>query len=531
MPWLTARSRHWIPIAALVLAVAGCILVSSTTDRKQVAAASLGDTVVHSPIRAHLIDGGVIVFNDGFTLSRRIVSGSGRRFDVARKASVASQGIALDSVVGFEVYQRLINPGRTLIYAPVSFVASVAAIATAAVVLFGSCPTIYADSGGRATLQAESFSYSISPLLAKRDVDRMTLQADASGVVRLAVRNEALETHHLDHIEIVQVQHRPDEQAVPSPRGGAIALSALEAPTSITDRAGRDVSGMLAQPDDRVFTTDDRLLDRAIAGGPTDDVLTIAVLPRVGSDSVALMLRARSSLLTTSVLYDHLMGRQGVRALDWMGEDLQGISSLATLASWYGANFGMRVEVQDGSEWTPVIRLMDFGPTAWREVGVVIPALRSADDSVRIRLTFAADAFRIDRVAIGHAVRRVAQRNIPIARAYDAEGALRSDLVRMLSKADDYDVETGPGSQFRLEFDTAPARGTPGASADATISTFFFAAEGYYTEWLRPSWIADEEQRQRFSPSSTSMRDLLRSWKSSRDSLETVFFTRRVPIA
>ncbi len=531
MPWFTARSRRWIPIAVFALLAAGCILVSSTTERDRVAAASLGDSVVTSPIKAHLVDGSVILFSDGFTLSHRQVTGVGKRFDIARKASTASRGIALDSVLGFEVYQRRVNPGRTLVYGAASIAGSVLAIAATAVVLFGSCPTIYADSGGTATLQAESFSYSISPLLAKRDVDRMTVHADASGIVRLAVRNEALETHHLDHIEIVEVQHRPDEVALPSPRGGAIAISAIEAPGSITDRAGRDVAHVVAKEDDRFFTTDDGLLDRAIAGGPTDDFLTIAIHPRAGVDSVALMLRARSSLLTTSVLYEQLMGRQGARALDWMGEDLQGISSLATLAYWYGANFGMRVAVQDGAEWKPVIRLMDFGPTAWREVGVVIPALRGADDSVRIRLTFAADAFRIDRVAIGLGVRRVPQRYIPIARAFDTEGARRTDLVRMLSKADDYQVETGPGSQFWLEFDTTPAGGARKATADPDTRTFFFAAQGYYVEWLRPSWMAEEGRRQRFSPSSTSMRDLLRSWKSGRDSLETLFFTRRVPIA
>lgn len=525
------RIRRRLALAVFTVMTGACILVSSTTERERVAAASLGDTVVTSPTKAHLIDGSVIVFVDGFGLSGRRVLGTGQRFDASRKASVASTGIPLDSVLGFEVFRRRINPGRTLVYGTVSAVASTFALAAAAIVIFGSCPTIYADSAGTPTLQAESFSYSISPLLAKRDVDRMTVQPSADGVVRLAVRNEALETHHLDHIEIVEVTHRANELALPSPRGGAIAVSAIETPSAITDGNGRNVARAVAQQDDQYFSTDNALLDRAIAGGPTDDALTIAFPYRAGVDSVALVLRARSSLLTTSVLYEHLMGRQGARALDWMGEDLQGISSLATLAMWYGNNFGMRVSVQDGEKWQPVIRLMDFGPTAWREVGVVVPARKSADDSVRIRLTFAADAFRIDRLAVGSGVRRVEQRLIPIARAFDSNGGRRADLVDMLARADDRDVETGPGSHFSLEFDT----GRPGiaqrSGADAPRRTFFFAAQGYYVEWLRPAWMAEGDRRQRFSPSSTSMRDLLRSWKGGRDSLEALFFTRRVPIA
>ena len=531
MTLLTHRIRRRIPVVVFSLLAGGCILISSTTERERVAAASLGDTVVTSPIKAHLLDGSVIVFSDGFRLGGRRVVGAGRRFDASRTRSAASSSIALDSVLGFEVFRRRVNPMRTLVYGTASLAASAVALTVAAVVLFGSCPTVYADSAGIPTLLAESFSYSISPLLARRDVDRMTVQPNADGIVRLAVRNEALETHHLDHIEIIEVRHRPDEVALPSPRGGAIAISAIETPREITDRAGRNVVRAVANEDGQFFTTDDALLDRAIAGGPTDDYLTITLPYRAGIDSVALMLRARSSLLTTSVLYEHLMGRQGARALDWMGEDLQGISSLATLALWYGNNFGMRVTVQNGAEWQPVIRLMDFGPTAWRDVGVVVPALRGADDSVRIRLTFAADAFRIDRLAVGLGVRRVEQRLLPIARAFDSKGVVRTDLVDMLSRADDREVETGPGSQFSLEFDTRPTGGARAAAGNAARSTFFFAAQGYYVEWLRPAWMADAGQRQRFSPSSTSMRDLLRSWKGGRDSLEALFFTRRVPIA
>jgi hypothetical protein len=450
------------------------------------------------------------------------VSGTGKVFDVTRRAMKLTDGVPLDSVVGFEVYQRRVNPLRTLVYAPATLAASVIGTIVVGVIIFGSCPTIYADSAGVQTLQAESFSYSIAPLLAKRDVDRMNVKPDSTGVIRLSVRNEALETHHLDHMEIIEVRHRADELALPSPRGGALAVSDL-AVASVRDRAGRDISRIVARSDEIAFSTDNRFLDRAIDGGPTDDQLTIAIPRRAGVDSVALVMKARSSLLTTSVLYEHLMGRQGALALDFMGEELGKITTLAKLASWYGGNFGMRVEVQDGSSWRSVIRLMDFGPTAWRTMGLAIPAVRTTDDSIRIRLTFAADAFRIDQLGVAQRVRRVDQRLIPIARAIDSEGKPRPDIVAMLSKADDREVETHPGDQFHIEFDADTASGTS--------RTFFFAAQGYYVEWLRPSWMKDAATAQPFSASKTSIRDLLRSWRGGRDSLETLFFTRRVPIA
>jgi hypothetical protein len=516
------RTKRMLIVAVCTLFVAACVVVSTTTRSHMVNAGEVVGTQVSAPMKAHLLDGSVVVFDRGATIFSTRVTGVGRVFDASRHQGANTDGVPLDSVVGFEVYERRVNPLRTIVYGSASLAASVVGAVGLAVLLFGSCPTVYADSAGVQTLQAESFSYSIAPMLAKRDVDRMNVKPDSNGVIRLTVRNEALETHHLDHMEIVEVRHRADEIALPSPRGGAIAVSDLVVP-SVRDRAGRDVSRIVAKADEIVFTTDSGFLDRAINGGPTDDQLTITIPRRAGVDSVALMMKARSSLLTTSVLYEYLMGRQGALALDFMGKDLSKITTLARLASWYGGNFGMRVEVQDGSEWRPVIRLMDFGPTAWRVMGVALPAVRSADDSVRIRLTFAADAFRIDQLGVAQRVRRAEQRFIPIARVVDAEGKSRPDMVAMLAKADDREVETHPGDQFHIEFDADTASGTS--------RTFFFAAQGYYVEWLRPAWMKDAATAEPFAASHTTIRDLLRSWRGGRDSLETYFFTRRVPIA
>jgi hypothetical protein len=518
------RPRRLLLLGAGSLLAAACVVVSTTTrrhpiERAQVAAMGR----VTTPVRAHLVDGGMVVFADGLAVDGAHARGAGRRFDAFRRELGASQGVPLDSVLGFEVYRREVNPLRTLVYAPATLAASAIGTLALGVILFGSCPTVYADSAGVPTLQAESFSYSIAPLLAKRDVDRMTVVPDAAGRIRLAVRNEALETHHLDHMEVVELRHRADELALPSPRGGALAASDLAADAVVTDGDGRDVSAAVAGVDSLAFSTSRALLDRAIAGGPTEDHLVISVPRRPGRDSVALVLRARSSLLTTSVLYEHLMGRQGALALDWMGEDLARIAPLAALGTWYGRNFGMRVEVQEGAGWRRVIRLMDFGPTAWRTVGVALPAVRGNGDSVRVRLTFAADAFRVDQLALAHGARRLEQRRIPIARAAGADGRPRADVAAMLARADDREVETHPGDQFWLEFDAGP--GAP------RTRTFLFAAQGYYVEWLRPSWMRDPRTAVPFSPARTSMRDLLRSWRGGRDSLEALFFTRRVPTA
>ena len=134
-----------------------------------------------------------------------------------------------------------------------------------------------------------------------------------------------------------------------------------------------------------------------------------------------------------------------------------------------------------------------------------------------------ADEFRIDRVAVGWSVRRLEQRAIPIARVVGSDGRRRDDVVRMLARADDRELETHPGDRLSAEFDVG--RAAPGTR------TYLLAAQGYYIEWVRGSWMRAATDSTPFSPARTPVRDVLRSWRASKDTLEQKFFRQRVPVA
>jgi hypothetical protein len=512
------RPRTLALTAAGALAV-GCIVVSTTTRP-----ASLdvhGPTRdVTTPLKAHLLDGSVVVFPSGAHIDGVAATGTGHRYDPTRTRLLPVTTVRLDSVLGFETYQREVNPGRTLLYSTASVAATVIGAVGLAVAIFGSCPTIYADSAGTQVLQAESFSNSIAPLLARRDLDRLIVVADANGIVRLDVRNEALETHYIDHLELVEYRHRVGEMALPSTRGGVVAVSDIFAP-SAWDGAGRDVSTVIAADDDLVFSTDSGYLSRAIDGGPIEDHIDVTVPRSSVGDTLALVLRVRASLLSSTVLYDYMLGRPGASSLDWLGQDLAKITTLAKLANWYSDNFGLHVSVRDGEKWKPVARMLNFGPAAWRSIAVIVPALGA--DSVRLRLTFLADEYRIDRIGVARHVRRLEQRAIPIARVTNSLGQPRDDVVRVLRRADARDLSTYPGDRFFAEFDVGPAA--------AGTRTFMVGSQGYYTEWVRASWMRQAADSVPFNPSRTSPRDVLRTWRAAKDTLEQRFYVRRVPVA
>lgn len=493
----------------------GCVI--STTTSAFNFAIPQSPQFVQTAFRAHMRDGSVVAYPSGAMIRKGTIDGTGTRFDVTRTKQSPAPLVPLDSVIGLEVFERHVNPIRTAIYLPVSMAISTVATAALLVAIFGSCPTIYADSAGIAVLQAESFSYSVAPLLAKRDVDRLDVTPDSNGVIRLDVRNEALETHYIDQLELLEVHLRADELVVPAPRGTPVAIRNQIEPASARDRTGRDVRRLIATADEAVFATTDSVLASAAGGGPAEDYLELTV-PRVaGRDSLAVVLRARSSLLSTEVLYDYMLRRPGPRALDWMASDLSRITTLARLATWYTDHFGLRVSVWDGNRWQQVVRLMDFGPVAWRRVAAVIPAF--GRDSVRIRLSFVADEFRIDQATVSWDVRRTDPRTVSVARVTVAAGGEVNGAAAALRHDGDHPLATYPGQRFFADFDVGRS---------ASPRTFFVAASGYYTEWVRPKWIEGHTSNEAFNPGGTSIQDVLRSWVVSKDSLEHRFFTARV---
>ena len=524
-PWvpsmrMTLRSRVPVVLALAAVTVVACVI--STTTRPVSYDRLTSARQVITPVKVHLNDGGLVVYPNGALIRTDDVVGTGQRYDVSRVPLGPDTTITIprDSVLAYETYERTVNPGRTIVYGALSGAASLAGIAVLSVAIFGSCPTIYADSAGVEVLQAESFSNSIAPLLARRDLDRLVALPDSAGRIRLDVRNEALETHYIDHLELVEYRHDAGETAMLGFPDGVLGVRDLRAPTSVRDASAREVRHLVAAEDSLVYSTDDRLLAGAVAGGPATDHLEMSVPRPEAGDTLVLAIRARTSLLATTVLYDHMLGRPGASALDWMGRDLARISTLAELSRWYVDNFAMQVAVRDGEEWKQVAVMVNFGPTAWRSVAVVIPPTTA--DSVRVRVSFLADAYRIDRVAIGRRPRPLAGRTIPIARVTDAAGQQRDDISATLRRPDGANLQTHPGTRFHAEFEVGRAAGNS--------RTFMLGAEGYYTEWVRERWMRAASDSLPFSPERTSIRDILQTWRMSKDSLERNFFVRRVPV-
>ena len=474
---------------------------------------------VESSVKAHLLDGSTIVYPNGVAMANNTLVGSGLRYAIGSGVPTSVVRVPLDSVVGMENYSAKVSEGASVALTLISIPLVAFAAAGAAVAVFGSCPTFYADSAGTELLQAEGFSYAIAPLFEQRDVDRLRLTPTPDGRVVLRIRNEALETHYINQLELLEVTHRPGEAALPDQGGHPLAVGGARISATIRDRSGRDISASVGAIDQNVFTTLPKRL-ASVTANDLDDHIDVAFKAPPGADSVVIMLDMRNSLLNTVLLYDHILAAPGIKSLDFLGKEINRIAGAVDLGRWYADNMGMRVSVRDGDSYRRVARLGDSGPIAFHRLGVVVPAVRGNDDSVRVRLSFVADNWRIDEIGVAGNWRRPPTRTVSLSRIQTADPKQVDGAARALSDPDEDYLITMPGHAFTAEFDVGPGeRGNE--------RTWFAVSQGYYTEWVRGSWIKEATGKP-FTPSNEALLAAVRGWQSKQKSMETHFYSQRI---
>jgi hypothetical protein len=503
-------------LGALVMSAAGCF-VFHHVDVQQVVPRDA--VVVTSPVKAHLKDGSTVVYANGVTVSGGMLRGAGVRYDLALKQSPNVDSIPLDSVVGMESFRTRVNVAPTVIVSTLATVVGIAVTGALAIAIFGSCPTVYSDDG--AVEEAELFSNSIAPLFEARDVDRLRAQPDPNGILRLELRNEAMETHYINHLQLFEVPHAADEFVLPDTQGHPVVVRGVRTPADIADRSGQDLRARLSAADNTFYRTDRRRIDSATADDLNDWIDLTAAVPE-GASSTALVFRLRNSLLNTTLLYDVMLGPAGARAIDWLGSGLARISTAVELGRWHERRAGLHISVWRDGAYSEVARIPDSGPISWHDVAAVIPA-QKGEKSLRIRLSFLADQWRIDHVGVASAEREARARVIQISEVTGSDGRPENTARESMSAPDDRYLQTNPGQRFFVDFNAGPA---PAGQS----RTFLLSSQGYYTEWIRGAWIQTASAKEPFNPTDEALLAAMRKWGATRESFEERFVKDRVPV-
>ena len=499
---------------ALMPVIASCIV--HRVDVVPVEVSAETPIEISSPVKAHLFDGSTVVFPEGISVYDGSVHGKGENFNIALENNKFIDEIALDEIAAMESFQTPVNVAATTVASTATTARWIALGGLAAFALFGSCPTVYSADSGEAILEAELFSYSIAPSFQARDIDKLNLKHVQNGYFELDFRNEMLETHYIDQLEILEVTHAANQAAYPDSTGRPIVVGTTLAPVSAVDQNGRNILPEVASADVKVWSATSNRLANVDLQDFHDSLDFEFSLPK-DSGEIALVLHMRNSMLNTVLLYEVMLKEQSYAALDWMGHDLNHLGNRAELGLWYRENMGMTVSIWRDGEFHKVGRIGDQGPIAWSERSFVLDAPRV--DSLKVRLTFVADNWRIDQVALAIDTQRGKVRTIPVAVAKSLEEH-RPDIPEYLAQADETYLITRPGESVQLGFDVGESKQS---------RTFFLASEGYFMEWMRSEWLV-EEHRRKFEPTADALMQSLEIYAQKRDTYREQFESIKVPV-
>ncbi|HET9004846.1 MAG TPA: hypothetical protein VFN39_12660, partial [Gemmatimonadaceae bacterium] len=77
--------------------------------------------------------------------------------------------------------------------------------------------------------------------------------------------------------------------------------------------------------------------------------------------------------------------------------------------------------------------------------------------------------------------------------------------------------------RFTVSFDVGRNDATP-------TRTFLLVSQGYYTEWVRGSWMTGKRDVTAFKPEDATLLHALHSWRAEKDSMEKQFYRSRIPV-
>jgi len=510
------RTPAW-PVVLCVAFLAAC---THTLQRTIVNPASPSSAPLprqgSSYLKVHMRDGRAYVLSPWrVDEAPRQVVGAGRLLDARRQvlAERDSFAIPLDSVALLETNEvRASGASAALTGVTLGSLAMTAYCISNPKACFGSCPTFYVTDGTAPRLMAEGFSASVAPALEGRDIDALYRAAPRTPWLDVRMTNEALETHVVRHVRILAARRPAGGRVFATDSGqfwGAHVLG-----EALRCRAAEgDCLAALA-----VFDGRERFSRADSADLATRETIELE-FDRPPEGRLGLVIASRQTLLSTYLFYQAL-AFMGTRAGEWLAAlDRSSAGTRQQVGEPGRLLGGIDVQIADSAGgWSTVGRTAETGPLA-PDVRLVILPDAPSPGPLRARLRLTKGAWRLDWVALASLGARVTPDwldPISVRRGDSSDAAALSALLDSSRT-----LVTFPGDAFTIGFHLPD---------DFGAYELFLDSRGYYLEWMRQEWLAEEDAARAtlmFTDPARTLRDLAPGYARLEPQMERVFWGSR----
>jgi hypothetical protein len=338
---------------------------------------------------------------------------------------------------------------------------------------FGSCPTFYSFDGNDTSLMAEGFSSSILRAFEKEDID-MLYQAKTTGNdFHLRLKNEALETHVVRYADLLVLPRSGYERVFSTQEGEFIKSSYIKSPKTCQAPEGSCLEAVQNMDNKERFSSADpeNLIEKETIEMTFENVY--------GGDQ-GLIIGFRQTLMTTWLFYQSL-AYLGNSAGYFAARIETGDKSLQRKVDRVWDLLG-DIEIfmlSSEGKWKKISQVGEMGPLASDVHLIKLPY--SEDKDVRIKLQLTKGLWRINYLALARLDEKVDPILVEPSLVIAANGT-NGNAATLLKNPDD-PLITLPGDEYDIYYNL------PDNSEDYEI---FLKSRGYYIEWMRDTWIAEE---------------------------------------
>jgi len=463
-------------------------------------------------LKAHMNNGNLYVFSSwDVEKEGRTITGIGILLDPMRDTVDFTRNVlGLDSVAILETNVLSKSGAATAITVLTGITVAVTIFCiTNPKTCFGSCPTFYASDGDSLRLQAECFSSSISPSLEATDIDALYHVQPVNGEVTVKMRNEALETHVVRHVDLLAVPRKEGSRVFAGTDGQFWKSPSVLPPASAASPEGDCLPALLNADWNERFS----LTDETDLSAKETIELEFRVVP---GREYGLVVGSRQSLMPTYLLYQAL-AYMGSDAGHWLAEiERKNITSKQGAIKHLIGGIEIATRLPEGA-WQSVGGIDEHGPLA---VDMhMTPLGRFSDTTLSVQLRMTKGAWRLDYVALAELSGpllsvRLHPRSVFKEGEEDKEArAILLDTTQTLV--------TLPGDSYDLQYTL------PGAEGEYEL---FLESRGYYLEWIRKEWIEEQNPlllAQMFLDPGNALKRLAPEFKRVEQSMEDCFWRSR----
>lgn len=523
------RSKSGVLIfSVLLIFIVGCNLLVDPAFRQQYH--DYNSFVHENPVqpeymKVHYKDGKVVVY-DSWTLSDKKDSlvGIGKLFDLRRE--VIQEGhlsTGIDQVAIIETNQLDAFKDKTKSrIAGLSILAGIDALIGVVCVsvpkaCFGSCPTFYLNETNNVHYaNAEAFSSSIAPSMEKHDIDALNVKVGA-GEFRLIMKNEALETHAVNEIQLIAAEVEPDGNILHGVDDKFYQAKVIQN-CNLALTGGTNITSELHNVDENEYFS---VSDSTDLGAKEEIYLDFN---NNIENTPGLVLTFRQTLLTTFLLYNGL-SYMGDEISDYFAKIETSNLVRTKLANPFKTLGKIKVFVFNSNrdKWDFVTEFYETGPIARNHVVVPFSNFNTQDKTIKVKLEMTRAMWRLDYTGLAD-IQNEVEPTFLYPSEIRKENLPEPDALTEISCDDKNYLISMPGDKWDLYFDL------PEPLVNENRYELFLWAKGYYLEWIRKDWMEEKDPdrlKNMLLNDKATWRELAIEYKDYESQMEALFWSSK----